>query len=191
LKRLIFVTGRPGIGKTSVLLRAVNVLKTRGYKVNGMVSREARKGGVRVGFEIADFETGRRGWLAHVNQSTGPQVGKYRVNLEDLKVIGASSILNAVADADAVVVDEIGPMELFSTAFKEAVAQAIRSEKLVLGTIHHRAKDLLITAIRARKDAEILEVTCENRGELHNLIVKRAEECLGVSGSKKSRKSSR
>ncbi|MDH5437453.1 MAG: NTPase [Candidatus Bathyarchaeota archaeon] len=185
LKRLVFITGRPGIGKTSALLRAVDVLKTRGYKVAGMVSREVRKGGVRVGFEIVDFETGRRGWLAHINQPTGPQVSKYRVNLNDLDVIGASSIRNAVANADVVVVDEIGPMELFSPAFKEAVTQAIRSEKPVLGTVHHRAKDPLITTIRARGDAEILEVTYENRGILHNVIVRRVEEFLGVSGGKK------
>ena len=187
MKRLIFITGRPGIGKTSVLLRAVDVLKAKRYKVAGMVSREVRKGGVRVGFEIFDFETGRRGWLAHVNQPTGPQVGKYRVNLNDLNVVGASSILSAVANADVIVVDEIGPMELSSPAFKEAVTQAIRSEKPVLGTVHHRAKDPLITAIRARGDAEILEVTYENRGDLHNLMVRRLEECLRVSSGKKEK----
>ncbi|NIR86609.1 NTPase [Candidatus Bathyarchaeota archaeon] len=187
MKRLIFVTGRPGIGKTSVLLRAVDILKARGYKISGMISREVRKGGARVGFEIVDFETGRRGWLAHVNQPTGPQVSKYRVNLNDLNVIGARSILNAVAKADVVVVDEIGPMELFSPAFKEAVVQAIRSEKPVLGTIHHRAKDPLITSIRSREDSEILEVTYKNRGNLHNFIVRRIEECLEVSGGKKSK----
>lgn len=178
MKRLILITGRPGIGKTSVFLRAVNVLKTRGYKVGGMVSREVRKSGVRVGFEIVDFETGRRGWLAHVNQPTGPQVGKYRVNLNDLNIIGASSILNAVANADVVVVDEIGPMELFSPAFKEAVAQTIRSKKPVLGTVHHRARDPLITAIKAMEDAEILEVTHENRGSIHNLIIDKVVQFL-------------
>jgi nucleoside-triphosphatase len=181
LKRLIFITGRPGIGKTSVLLRAVGVLKTRGYKVGGMVSREVRKGGVRVGFEIVDFETGRRGWLAHVNQPAGPQVSKYRVNLNDLNVIGAGSILNAVANADVVVVDEIGPMELFSPAFKEAVARAMTSEKPVLGTVHRRARDPLITAIRAREDTEILEVTYENRGNLHNLIIDKVVQFLQKS----------
>jgi len=178
LKRLIFITGRPGIGKTSVLLRAADALKTKGYKVGGMVSREVRKGGVRVGFEIVDFETGRRGWLAHVNQPTGPQVSKYRVNLNDLNVIGASSILNAVAKADVIVVDEIGPMELFSPAFKEAVTQAMKSEKPVLGTVHQNARDPLITAIRATKDAEILEVTYENRGNLHNLIIDKIAQFL-------------
>ncbi|UCE16987.1 MAG: NTPase [Candidatus Bathyarchaeota archaeon] len=167
----MLITGRPGIGKTSVLLKAMNVLKTKGYKVGGMVSREVRKSGVRVGFEIVDFETGRKGWLAHVNHPTGPRVGKYHVNLKDLNVIGASSILNAVANADVVVVDEIGPMELFSPAFKEAVAQAINSEKPMLGTVHHKARDSLITAIRAREDAKIFEVTYENREGLHNLII--------------------
>jgi len=171
LKRLIFVTGRPGIGKTSVLLRAVDTLKKRGYEVGGMISREVREGGVRVGFEIVDFYTGQRGWLAHVNQSVGPQVSKYRVNLSDLNAIGANSILNAVTKADIVVVDEIGPMELFSYAFKEAVFQAVRSHKPMLGTIHHRARDPLITAIKAREDAEILEVTYENRENLHNTII--------------------
>ena len=178
MKRHIFITGRPGIGKTSVLLKAVGVLKTRGYKVGGMVSREVRESGVRVGFEIIDFETGRKGWLAHVNQPTGPQVSKYRVNLNDLNAIGASSILNAVANGDVVVVDEIGPMELFSPAFKEAVTQAIKSEKPVLGTVHHRARDPLVTAIRAREDAKILEVTYENRRSLHNLIIDKVVQSL-------------
>lgn len=171
LKRIMFLTGQPGIGKTSVLVRVLDALKTRGYKVGGMVSREVREGGVRVGFEIVDFETGRKGWLSHVSQPTGPQVGKYRVNLNHLKVIGASSILNAVANADVVAIDEIGPMELFSADFKEAVTQAIRSGKPVLGTIHHRARDPLITNIKTRDDVEILEVTYENRRGLHSFII--------------------
>ena len=171
MKRLILITGQPSIGKTTILFRTASALKSKGYKIGGMVSCEVREGGTRVGFEIVDYETGQKGWLAHVNQPTGPKLSKYRVNLRDLNAIGASSILNAVADADIIVVDEIGPMELFSPAFKEAVSIAIESEKPVLGTIHYRAQDPLITTIKAREDAEILEVTKENREQLHNLII--------------------
>ena len=178
LKRLMFVTGRPGVGKTSVLLRAAGDLKNRGYKIGGMISRDVREGGVRVGFEIMDFSTGQRGWLAHVNQPTGPQVSKYRVNLTDLNAIGISSILNAVKNEDIVIVDEIGPMELFSQAFREAVAQAIESSKPVLGTIHLRARDTLIDTIKTREDAEILEVTYENRRHLHIQIVDKVVQFL-------------
>ncbi len=174
MNRLIFLTGRPGVGKTSVLLRAVDILKTKGYKIGGMISREFRERGIRVGFEIVDFGTGRKGWLAHVNQQTGPRVSKYRVNLNDLNTIGASSILNAVKNADIIVVDEIGPMELFSPDFKEAVMKTIESGKMMIGTIHYRARDPLINTIKAREDAEILEVTHKKRGRLHTVLVGRA-----------------
>lgn len=167
------MTGRPGIGKTSVLLRTINDLKSRGYKIGGMISREVREGGFRVGFEIMDFCTGKRGWLAHVNQSTGPKVSKYRVNLGDLNAVGTSSILSAVANDDIIVVDEIGPMELFSQAFKDAVVQAVESRKPLLGTIHYRLRDPIVHIVKAREDAEILEVTYENREKLHRTIVEK------------------
>jgi len=174
------MSGQPGVGKTSVLLRAVDVLKGLGYRVGGMVSGEVRERGVRVGFEIIDLSTGQRGWLAHVDQPTGPQVSKYRVNLEDLNSVGARSILNAVRDAEVnvIVVDEVGTMELFSKAFKEAVLQAVNSSKPVIGIVHYKARDTLIQNIRAREDAEIFEVTQENRGSLHTTIVDRVVESV-------------
>jgi len=178
LKRLFFITGRPGIGKTTVLLRAADGLRAEGYRVMGMISREVREGGNRVGFEIVDFFTGRRGWLAHVNQPVGPQVSKYRVNLEDLNNIGAKAVLDAMTSAQVIVIDEIGPMELFSPSFKEAVSEALNSHKPVLGTIHFRARDPLIQVIRAREDAEIFEVNYENRQSLHNLIIEKVTKFL-------------
>jgi len=178
LKRLLFVTGQPGIGKTSVVLRVLDALKSMGYKAGGMISGEARERGVRMGFEIVDLQSGQRGWLAHVNQPTGPQVSKYRVNLKDLNAVGANSIITALSNADIIVVDEIGPMELFSPAFKEAVNQAIKSNKPLLGTIHFKARDPLINTIKAREDAEILEVTYENREHLHRTIIDKVVQSL-------------
>jgi nucleoside-triphosphatase len=161
------------VGKTSVLLRVVDALKARGYRVGGMISRELRDRGVRVGFEIVDVGTGVRGCLAHVNQPTGPQIGKYRVNLSDLNAVGTGSIMGAVREADVIVVDEIGPMELCSSDFKAAVAHALRSRKPTVGTIHYRAHDPLIHAIRTDENADIVEVTRDNRGLLHTAIVER------------------
>jgi len=173
LKQHVLLTGRPGIGKTSVLLRATDILKSKGYDIGGMISREARSCGARVGFEIVDFRTERRGWLAHTNQPTGPGIGRYRVNLSDLNTIGVSSILEAAKNADIVVVDEIGPMELLSSDFKEAVSNALNSSKMLIGTIHYAARDPLISTIKAREDVQILEVTRENRTSLHTVLVGR------------------
>jgi nucleoside-triphosphatase len=177
-KRILLLTGSPGVGKTTVLLRIIDALKAKGYSVGGMISREVRSSGVRVGFEILDLSNDRRGWLAHVNQTIGPQVGKYRVNLEDLNSIGAEAIMKAIKDCDIIAIDEIGPMELFSEKFREAVRKAVECGKVMVGVVHWKAMDRLIDEVKKREDAEILEVTRENRNKLHANIVGRANEFL-------------
>ena len=178
LKHIFFVTGSPGIGKTTILLKTAEALEKKGYKIGGMLSCEAREKGARVGFEIIDIETKRRGWLAHVRQSSGPQVGKYRVNLVNLEAIGALAIRNAVVNAQIVIIDEIGPMELHSSAFKEAVEAALGSGKPVIGVIHERAKDSLINEIRKRDDAQIIQVTRGNRERIHSLLIEKVNQLL-------------
>ena len=171
---MILLTGNPGVGKTTVLTKAVSTLKQKGYCVGGMISREVREGGTRVGFELLDLNDGRRGWLAHINQKHGPQVGKYRVNLEDLDAIGAEAITEAVAQCDIIAIDEIGPMELFSEKFKQATRKALESRKPVLAVVHWKAKDRLIREAKNREDTEMFTVTQENRDKLPEAIVEKA-----------------
>ena len=172
------MTGPSGIGKTSVLRRAVTELKSRDYEVGGIICSEVREGGLRVGFEIMDLSTGHRGWLAHVNQSTGPKIGKYCVNLTDLEVLGAGAIFDALQNADILAVDEIGPMELLSTAFSNALVRAVESSKPMLGTIHYGLRNSLVSNIKQREDTEILKVTYKNREDLHSLIANKISEHL-------------
>jgi nucleoside-triphosphatase len=171
MSRRIFLTGRPGIGKTSVLLRVIEILKDEDLLVGGMISQEARRGAARVGFRLIDITNGREGWLAHIHQESGPSVGKYRVNLHDLQHIGVQAIQSAIDEADVIIIDEVGPMELFSTAFKEAVTRAIESSKTVIGVLHYRARDPLISTIRTTPHIHIFEVTLTNRQHLHKTII--------------------
>ena len=175
---MLLLTGNPGVGKTTVLTKAVNLLKERGLSAGGMISREVREGGTRVGFEILDLSSGRCGWLAHIKQKTGPQVGKYRVNIEDLNAVGAKAVTDALEKCDAIAIDEIGPMELFSEKFKEATQKALNSRKPVLAVVHWKAKDRLISEAKNREDAEIFVITHENRDELPETIAEKTAEFL-------------
>ena len=166
-----------------MLLRAVEELKRSGVTVGGMVSREVREGGRRVGFEILHLATGRRGWLAHVNQPTGPRLGRYRVNLADLEGVGVRAIEDAIERADVVAVDEVGPMELYSHRFVEAVRRALASPKPVLGTIHYRARGPLLDEIRGSKRAEIITVSLHNRDRLPSLVAAKVKALLGLGGA--------
>jgi nucleoside-triphosphatase len=180
-KRVLLLTGPPSVGKTTVLMKVVKALKERGICVGGMISREVREGGTRVGFEILDLSSGRHGWLAHVNQKNGPQVGKYRVNIEDLNAVGAQAIIEAVEKCEVIAIDEIGPMELFSKRFKDAVRKALESHKLVLAVVHWKAQDTLINEAKKREDAEITSVTLENREGLHEQITGNALKTLKLN----------
>lgn len=178
LKCVLLLTGKPGVGKTTVLTKNVDALKAEGYTVGGMLSREIREGGARVGFALLDIGSGRCGWLAHVNQKSGPQLGRYRVNIEDLNGIGAQAILAAVENCDFVAIDEVGPMELFSALFKEAVRKALESRKLVVAVVHWKWSDSVIREARERADAELITVTVENREKLNEAIVEKARSAL-------------
>jgi nucleoside-triphosphatase len=174
LKRVLLLTGSPGVGKTTVLVRVVDGLKSKGHSVGGMISREVRSGGSRVGFEIKSLTGNELGWLAHVDGKHGPQVGKYSVNLSDLNRVGVVAIVEAVERCQAVAIDEVGPMELFSGDFRRAVETAIRSRKLVVATVHWREREFLNSTLRNVEGVEWFEVAMNNREELHETILKEA-----------------
>ncbi len=166
--KYFFITGRPGVGKTSIILNIMRLLKEKGHEVGGMISRDVRSNGVRVGFEVEDFRTGTKGWLAHKNLFKGPRIGKYFVNISDLDNVGVRAIMNAMVDPkiDLIVIDEIGPMELLSKNFVEAVLNAIESKKPLLGSIHQKAKHFLIENIKSMEDTIIILITLENRDQI-------------------------
>ena len=65
-------------------------------------------------------------------------------------------------------------MELYSQKFKQAVAQALESKKLVLTVVHGKAKDSLVTQVKRRVDAEIFNVTFSNREKLADQLIRKA-----------------
>jgi nucleoside-triphosphatase len=152
-------------------MKTVELLKSEGVIVGGMISREVRGCSGRVGFEIVDLTNSKHGWLAHVSGKTGPSVGKYHVCLGDLDSIGAVSISAAVEKCQAIAIDEIGPMELFSELFKTAVKQALESTKPVLAVVHAKATNPLISVAKGRVDAEVFTVTTANRDVLPRELV--------------------
>ncbi|MCX8191270.1 MAG: nucleoside-triphosphatase, partial [Nitrososphaerales archaeon] len=84
------------------------MIKSQGFIVGGVVSRELRSGGARVGFELIDINSGQRGGLASISQDVGPRFGRYRINLKDLAEVGANALKWAIENSDIIVCDEIG-----------------------------------------------------------------------------------
>lgn len=169
--RPVFLTGEPGCGKTTVIQRISDLLEIQGTKPGGIISREIRVAGARVGFTLEDLMTHQAGSLAHIDLREGPRVGKYRVNLDDIQRVGVTAIRRAVTEADVVIIDELGPMELHSTPFILAVEMALASPKPLVGTIHKHAAHHLVAAIKSNPAYRIIEVTSDNREEIPDRIM--------------------
>jgi nucleoside-triphosphatase len=169
----VFVTGIPGVGKSTIVRKVVERTQQEGVKVGGMTSSDLRSGPTRVGFEIRNLMTGEAGVLAHVSQATGPRIGKYHVKSEDLDRIGTEAIVSAIKHADLIVIDEVGPMELTSRRFKEAVQAALACGRPLLGTVHRKAQDPLVNAIKRDQQIDVIEATNENRDSLPDMLLKR------------------
>jgi len=154
----VALTGSPGIGKSTLVQRT---LELYGGRAGGVLAREVKVEGRRVGFELLDLSSKERGILAW-EIGEGPRVGRYRVNMRDLEEIGARAVENALG-CDLIVVDEVGPMELLSQRFVDAVLLAVSSQKPMLvvlkqGSQHPLAKKIresfsVITVTRANRDA--------------------------------------
>jgi nucleoside-triphosphatase len=155
---IILLTGAPGSGKTTAIRRIVEALPR---KSGGFYTREIRKAGARFGFEIVTLD-GQDGILAHVEIKGQPRVGRYGVDLTALEDIGIERIEAAARRGALVVIDEIGPMEVHSTAFRQAVETIFNSGADVLGTIAARPHPFT-DAIKARPDVTLIEITPARR----------------------------
>jgi len=156
-------------------------IRSQGFTIGGILTREVKVNGKREGFDIVDLKTDRSARLAAINQKTGPPVGKYRISLRALEEIGVKAMSASVSESDLIVCDEIGPMELCSPEFRRAIALAIRSSKPMLGVLHMRLNDPIIRESRNMPESEIFEVTLENRDDLHEIVASRILALLGGS----------
>lgn len=156
--RTVLLSGRPGIGKTTLITKWIASLPGR---CGGFYTQEIRRDGRRLGFEIVTLE-GQRAILAQVGVSGLPRVGKYGVHVEEVDAVAVPAIRRAVAEADYVLIDEIGKMELLSDAFRAAVISAVSSPKKVLGTVMQRANPW-VDALKNMPGVVIVPVTLANR----------------------------
>jgi nucleoside-triphosphatase len=172
----LLLEGRPGIGKTTVTRRLLQLLQEAGVPVAGFTTGELRTGGHREGF-VVEAVSGAREVLAHVDLPGPPRVGRYGVDLAALERV-ALPALGDSGPGGVVVVDELGKMELASAAFRAAVVELLGREVAVVATVQ-RARHRFTDALRRRPDIRVIRVTEANRDGLPEQLVDRLVGALG------------
>jgi nucleoside-triphosphatase len=170
MKKKILLTGRPGCGKTTLIKR---VAKNLAQRAAGFYTEEIRDRGVRVGFRLVTLE-GNDAVLAHLDFKTPERLGKYGLDLSVLEIVAVPAVRDAVHAGRLVVIDEIGPMEIRSAIFRDAVNEALDSKVPLLATIFARSLPFT-NAIKLRSDVLLIEVRPNNRDRLISELSERIQ----------------
>lgn len=174
----MILTGKPGIGKTTLIIKLVRSLKVKNpqWKIIGFYSEEVRKDGKRIGFDLISFDE-KRGTLARTDEyyigNKKTKFGRYYLNLDDLDKL--SSNLNM--KADLVVIDEIGKMEIISPVFQSEVLRCFQNSR-VLCTMGQFSNPF-IDQILQFSNITIFTITNENRGIIMTKILDQIYEGAG------------
>ncbi len=177
-KKNILLTGRPRVGKSTLVRRVIERLRELGCaKMGGFYTLEVAQGGNRSGFDIHTLD-GRIGRLARAGLESRFRLGKYGIDMEQFESVAVPALEEAIRLGSLVVIDEIGFMELKSRRFRERVEEALSSPAPVLAAIMRNRFDFP-DAIKAREDALLITVTAENRDRLVDEIVERIRERMG------------
>jgi len=162
----IFLCGKPGCGKTTLI---IEIIKELNLNAGGFYTSEIREKGIRKGFRITTLD-GKEGILAHLNVKSPYRLGKYKVNIKDLEEIGVASILEAMKENKVIITNEIGKMEMMSEKFKKAVISALDSRNKVLGVIMLKPNPFC-DKIKKRADIKFFYLTSENREKIKKEIM--------------------
>ncbi|KAK2966841.1 hypothetical protein RJ640_027800 [Escallonia rubra] len=190
--KCFLVTGPPGVGKTTLVMRVFETLKNANpnFNVQGFYTREVREGTERVGFDVVTLD-GRTGPLASTKISSPesvrwPMVGRYRVDVTSFESLALPE-LQVKEGTDLFIIDEVGKMELYSSSFFPAVLKVLESNIPVLATIPipKSGRDIPgVARLRNHPGATIFTLSTDNavRERIYSQIVDTLIELASCAG---------
>jgi nucleoside-triphosphatase len=164
----ILVTGRPGSGKTTLVIKLADRFSKRGFKVGGFITEEIRENSHRVGFQVRELG-GDTGILAHIAYKGKQRVGKYGVDVEAFERIALRALQDGKKEADLLIIDEIGRMESFSRAFLSALPELLDAPRPLLATAP-AGNDAFLSGILSREDVSLHSLNQANRTSILEVI---------------------
>lgn len=166
-RRIVFLVGGPGCGKTTVCQRVVEAARHRGLRVSGLITEARRLSSGRIAQTVLNIRTGERRRLAdYVGVDEGEPIGRGVAGRLSWTFVGDSVRWGRheldrclSGSSDLLVIDQLGPLELLAGS---GWANAVRLlEEGRYGFALVVVNPLVIGQLRARLSGPDVEATPE------------------------------
>lgn len=166
----LLLAGAPRSGKSTLIRRLVDCFpgNAGGIMVTELLGPDRR----RCGFEVqivwrsagGTLQIVERAVLALEGPGPGLKAGRYCVSPEAL-ALTVKAIDAAMHEGGLVIIDEIGPLQLVSAEFQDAVLRCLDGPGHLLATLA-QSQDPFLEKLRTRPGLRVVEVTRHNRQHL-------------------------
>ena len=177
----LLILGESKIGKSTILKKIINNLKSKEYNVGGFITKPKKLHKNEFGFDMIDLTTLNQVYYASNNFNIGPKIDQIRVSINELSEFCKNRLYPAIPVSDVFILDKISKMELCSNSIKEYIYNLISIPKPVIGVIDFFIHDKVLDQVR-RSTSDFIEVTIENRDilpdKITEIILKKCNKCV-------------
>jgi nucleoside-triphosphatase len=139
--RLILWTGPKHSGKTTCAIRLIQMARTEGFVVAGILEPSLYDNGKLLGFNVLDVQNQKQTPLARRNNDKST-TGFFKFITEGLQFGNAALSTKATKFADLIIIDEFGPLELKGQGWRRNIDSLLSSSNaIILIIIRQRLKD--------------------------------------------------
>lgn len=168
MKNIILITAKPRTGKSTCIKKFIDMVgidNCTGFYTEEVRNKELDE---RTGFVIKTLD-GREKELASVNSNSEIRISRYGVNLDNFEELCLPIIEEAFNNDKILIIDEIGPMQIFSARYRELLMKLADSKKIVVGTIFYDDYEFL-NEFKKLQNVELIELSFENRDEMPKIL---------------------
>jgi nucleoside-triphosphatase len=165
--RLILWTGPKHCGKTTSAARLIQMARTEGFIIAGILQTSLYDNGKLLGFDVLDVQSQKRTPLARRNKGKNT-TGFFNFITDGLKFGNAVLSAKAIKFADLVIIDEFGPLELKGHGWRRNIDSLLSSSNaIILIIVRQELKD---TFRQLYADVPCLELDAIEENSAHEVI---------------------
>ena len=167
-RNIFLLTGQPRMGKTTMIKKLINEI---GADIcGGFYTEEITNSNDRIGFRCISIN-GDSVEIANVDSPSKTRIGRYGMDIEAFENFAIKVLQDALSSKKLIVIDEIGFMQMLSTAFRKIILDVVSDNHIVLGTVPLDSH-AEIDRIKHLQEVKIINLNELNRNTVSGPLVK-------------------